>query len=98
MLYEVITGESNISNNSGAFATGGYIDYYPSMFVSHYATGVINFSATIVGGTAGIAIYIDWNNDMDFSDAGERVYTSNAYHRITSYNVCYTKLLRTVNL
>lgn len=72
-------GESNISNNSGAFATGGYIDYYPSMFASHYATGVINFSTTIVGGTAGIAIYIDWNNDMDFSDAGERVYTSNAY-------------------
>jgi len=72
-------GQTNISNNSGAFATNGYIDYSSTMSASQYATGILGFSVTIVGGTAGIAIYVDWNNDLDFSDSGEKAYTSNAY-------------------
>jgi hypothetical protein len=72
-------GSTNISNNSTAFSSGGYVNYSSSMAVSQFATGTVNFSATIVGGTAGIAIFVDYNNDFDFTDVGETVYNSAAY-------------------
>ena len=72
-------GVTNISNNSTAFSSGGYVNYSSSMAVSQFATSTVNFSATIVGGTAGIAIYVDYNNDLDFTDLGETVYNSGAY-------------------
>jgi hypothetical protein len=72
-------GSTNISNNSTAFSSGGYVNYSSSMAVSQFATGTVNFSATIVGGTAGIAIFVDYNNDFDFIDAGETVYNSAAF-------------------
>jgi hypothetical protein len=72
-------GATNISNNPTAFSSGGYVNYSSSMAVSQFATGTVNFSATIVGGTAGIAIFVDYNNDFDFTDVGETVYNSMAY-------------------
>jgi hypothetical protein len=72
-------GATNISNNPTAFSLGGYVNYSSSMAVSQFATGTVNFSATIVGGTAGIAIFVDYNNDFDFTDVGETVYNSAAY-------------------
>jgi len=71
-------GVTNISNNSNAFATGGYINYSSTISASHYASGSLGFSVTIVGGTAGIAIFVDWNKNFTF-DAGEAVYNSAAY-------------------
>jgi hypothetical protein len=72
-------GTTNISNNTGAIAANGYGNYFATFSASQFATGSLGFSATIVGGTAGIAVFVDWNNDLDFVDAGETVYTSNAY-------------------
>jgi len=72
-------GSTNISNNSTAFSSGGYVNYSSSMAVSQFATATVNFSATIVGGTAGIAIFVDYNNDLDFTDVGETAYNSAAY-------------------
>ncbi len=66
---------TNINNTTGA---NGYSDY-TAQAVTSYASGAFNFSVTTLPGTHGIGIWIDWNNDMDFSDSGEQVYMSNAY-------------------
>jgi hypothetical protein len=71
-------GVTNISNNTNAISASGY-GVFTSQSVSQYAGSTVGFQATIVGGTAGIAVFVDWNNDLDFADAGETVYSSNAY-------------------
>jgi hypothetical protein len=82
-------GTANISNNSNAFATNGYIDYSSTISASQFATASLSFSVTIVGGTAGIAIWVDWNKNFVF-DAGEVVYTSNAYRATGTTSSSFT--------
>ncbi len=77
--FSTTGGVTNISNASGDFAAGGYGDY-TAQSVSQIAGGGVDFSITINGGsTYGINIWVDWNNDLDFADAGESVYTSGVY-------------------
>ena len=71
-------GEDNISNLNSGFSAGGYGDY-TSLFVSQYANSSVNFSANFDGGTFGFGIWVDFNNDGDFTDTGERVYLSGFY-------------------
>ncbi|MBC7651900.1 MAG: T9SS type A sorting domain-containing protein, partial [Deinococcales bacterium] len=70
-------GISNISNSTG-YSAGGYADY-TSQFVSQYAGNNVSFSATIVGvtGQVGVGVWVDWNNNGDFVDTGEKVYNTN---------------------
>ena len=59
------------------------------MSTSQAAGGQVNFSIVLNDDTydwdtgdsegMGVAIYVDWNNDLDFDDANEQVYTSNSY-------------------
>ncbi len=69
-------GITNISNAS-TFTAGGYGDY-TSLSCSQQAGLPVSFTLAY-GSDPGSAIYIDWNNDLDFVDAFELVYTSNAY-------------------
>jgi hypothetical protein len=71
-------GIANISSTT--VANGGYA-YFPAQVVSQYPGSSVNFSVTqtATAGGAGITVFVDWNNDLDFADAGETVYTSNAY-------------------
>ena len=69
-------GVSNISNASG-FTAGGYANY-TAISCSQSAGGVVNFTLNY-NSDPGTKIFIDWNNDFDFNDAGENVYLSNAY-------------------
>jgi len=73
--------ELNTINNTSSCTAGGYIDY--GNISTTLAKGTA-YSATITPGITGqanpgaytndeIAIWIDYNNDMDFSDAGEQV-------------------------
>ncbi|MGB0982448.1 MAG: T9SS type A sorting domain-containing protein [Saprospiraceae bacterium] len=71
-------GSTNISNTGSGYATNGYQDA-TTMTVSQYATGSITFSTTLVGTTVGVNVWVDWNNDLDFDDTGEKVYASGAY-------------------
>lgn len=71
-------GFSNI-NNPTTFSAGGYGDYYASQVVSQIAGGTINFVVNTSSSTHGINIWVDWNNDFDFADAGEKVYASGGY-------------------
>jgi hypothetical protein len=69
---------TNITNNASGFATGGYQNNYSSATVTSFASGTVNYSLSIVGGTAGVAMWIDWNNNLVF-EASEVVYSSNSY-------------------
>ncbi len=71
----------NTINNTSSCTAGGYIDY--GNISTTLAKGTA-YSATITPGITGqanpgaytndeIAIWIDYNNDMDFSDVGEQV-------------------------
>lgn len=72
-------GITNISNLGSGLSAGGYGDF-TAMSVSQSAGAGITFSADFNGtNTFGFNIWIDWNNDNDFDDAGEKVYGSNAY-------------------
>ena len=70
-------GVTNISNASG-FTAGGYANYSPTVSCSQAAGLSVNFTLNYLS-DPGTKIFIDWNNDLDFNDAGENVYSSNAY-------------------
>ncbi|WP_271856119.1 T9SS type A sorting domain-containing protein [Patiriisocius marinus] len=69
---------TNISNASTGYGTDGYQDNYDTMSVTSYETGSISFTSTTVGNTVGAAIWIDWNNDLQF-ETSERVYNFGGY-------------------
>ncbi|SEQ10457.1 T9SS-dependent choice-of-anchor J family protein [Flavobacterium urocaniciphilum] len=71
-------GSQNISNLASGFTTGGYLNA-TSQFVEGYATSAFSFNGTIVGGTVGFAIWIDWNNDLILNNATEKVFNTTAY-------------------
>lgn len=73
--FSTTNGITNINNISGP---GDYSDY-TNLSVSQVAGGAVNFTITHhpynVGGS-GMALWIDWNNDFDFNDPGELIYTN----------------------
>lgn len=72
-------GLTNITNNTNAVSSGGYGNF-TAQSASQYPALAVNFTSTFSGSVSyGFAIFIDWNNDMDFLDAGETVYNSAAY-------------------
>ncbi|UUC45640.1 fibronectin type III domain-containing protein [Flavobacterium cerinum] len=72
-------GSTNISNTNSGYATNGYQDNYATGAVTQYPTGTVNFATTIVGGTVGTSIWVDWNNDLVFDNTTERVFVTTAY-------------------
>ena len=62
-------------NNASAFSAGGYGNF-TAQSVSQIAGQAITFSAAYTGGTFGFRIWVDWNNDFDFADVGETLFTS----------------------
>jgi len=73
----VTTGglSTNISNNSGAtISTNGYGDF-SSQFVDQYPANTIAYTPTATGTNTStkLGIWVDWNSDFDFDDAGENV-------------------------
>jgi predicted RNA-binding protein with TRAM domain len=76
--FTTTNGLSNISNSTTGYSTSGY-GVFTGQSVTQYAGNSLGFSVVLVGGTAGIGIWVDWNSDGDFSDANEAVYNSNNY-------------------
>ena len=77
--FSTTGGISNVSNLSSGYTTGGYQNNYATGTVTSYAEGSVDFSSIMVGGSAGTAIWIDWNKDFIFSDATEKVFTTSSY-------------------
>lgn len=76
--FSTNAGITNITNNASGYTTGGYQDNYNTSNVTSFPTGSVNYSFSIVGGTTGVAIWIDWNNNLVF-ETTEIAYTSNTY-------------------
>ncbi|RZJ34968.1 MAG: T9SS type A sorting domain-containing protein [Flavobacterium sp.] len=84
--FTTTNGITNIGNTTG-FTAGGYANY-TAQSVSQPAGQTINFSTTFIGGTFGFGIWVDWNNDLDFNDAGETMFLSSSYS--ASYSGSFT--------
>lgn len=76
--FSTTGGSTNITNEASGFSTGGYGDF-SSMSVTQGLGGSVNFSADIVGGTAGFRIWVDWNQDGQFDTTNEVAYNSTGY-------------------
>ena len=76
--FSTTGGSTNINRNSN-YTAGGYANYSGTDIVTQILGQSFNFSTTMSSGTHGINIYVDWNNDLDFNDAGELVYASGTY-------------------
>jgi hypothetical protein len=76
--FSTTGGIANITNNGSGLSTSGYGNF-TAQSVSQQPYGTVNFSSAYIGGTFGFNIWIDWNNDLDFNDSGEKVYGSGNY-------------------
>ncbi|WP_178989974.1 fibronectin type III domain-containing protein [Winogradskyella schleiferi] len=76
--FSTTGGTANITNNNSGFSTDGYGDF-TSNFVTQEAGLDIDFTANFQGGTHGFGIWVDFNDDGDFTDTGEEVYLSGFY-------------------
>ena len=71
-------GVTNIDNSTTG-AGYSYSDFYGTHSASAYPGLTVDFTITIAGGsTHGSAVWVDWNNDMTFSE-DERVYHTTSY-------------------
>ncbi|MEM7656322.1 MAG: SprB repeat-containing protein, partial [Bacteroidota bacterium] len=71
-------GITNIVNNSSGCASGGYV--FDSLQAITITAGD-SFGITVQAGPSwaqGFAIWIDWNNDVDYEDGGELVWSSSS--------------------
>lgn len=75
--FVTTNAQENISNEDSGYSENGYGDF-TDMTVTQTATGEINFEANLEGGTAGIQIWVDWNQDGVF-DEDEVAYQSSSY-------------------
>ncbi|NQX86660.1 MAG: fibronectin type III domain-containing protein [Flavobacteriaceae bacterium] len=69
----------NVSNTASGFASNGYGDYYDTMTIAVAANSGFEFTLELVGGSAGVAMWIDWNKDYSFDPATELVYETTSY-------------------
>ena len=78
--FSTTGGTANITNNASGYSATGYGNF-TGQAVSQINYGSVNFSVNLYDGfyTYGFNIWVDWNDDMDFSDAGELVYASGTY-------------------
>ena len=81
--FSTTGGITNISNLGTGFTTGGYANYsaqscsqYPSSSISYSITSVRTDSTDQ---TFFYYIWVDWNNDGDFVDAGETQLATTTY-------------------
>lgn len=79
--FSTTGGSTNITNNSSGYSTGGYGSFLAKNVTAQQGN-TVNFSASFGSSasyTFGFGIWVDWNQDGDFADAGENVYNSGSY-------------------
>jgi len=77
--FSTTGGSTNISNLASGYTTGGYQDNYSTQVVTDYQNGSFNFAMDIEGGTVGVAIWVDFNNNLTF-ETTEKVFNTTAYN------------------
>jgi len=64
----------NISYSTSTFPTNGY-DNQTSQVVEVYENGSFDIFTSYYYGNNGVKVWVDWNNDLDFDDTGEEIFT-----------------------
>ncbi|MCC6582176.1 MAG: T9SS type A sorting domain-containing protein, partial [Chitinophagales bacterium] len=85
--FTTTTGITNINNTSAA-GVGGYSNF-TAQSCSQYQGSAINLSISTNTSTHYFYVWVDWNNDGDFVDAGEDIVTSTTTF-LSSYSGSYT--------
>ena len=82
--FSTTLGSTNITNNSSGYSTNGYSN--TAQTVTQIQSSSINYSATIfnVAGAVSFGIFVDWNQDGDFADAGETAVSLGSSTQITT--------------
>ncbi len=75
--FSTTLGITNINNISG-YSANGYANN-TAQSVMALPNSTVNFAAAFTGGSFGFNIWVDWNKDNDFVDAGEKVFASGTY-------------------
>ncbi|MFD2552145.1 GEVED domain-containing protein [Bizionia sediminis] len=70
---------TNISNLGSGLSTNNYGDFYNTQAIEVVPGMSFDFSTTIVSGTVGSTIWIDWNNDFVFDQATETMFTTTSF-------------------
>ncbi|MFC2113862.1 immunoglobulin-like domain-containing protein [Bacteroidota bacterium] len=78
--FSTTGGSTNISNNSSGCSNNGFEYFYNKVLVAQPGDTIV-FSVGNIAPyyQAGYAIWMDWNNDFDFTDAGESLWNSGTY-------------------
>ncbi len=81
-------GVTNITNNNSGYSTNGYGNF-TNLSVSQYRGATVNFYGNFTDGSwqydgFGVGIWVDFNNDGDFNDAGETMFNGGYYDPINS--------------
>ncbi len=82
--FSTTGGSTNISNTGTGYSATGYGDF-TSQAVTQSVNASMSFNAVFGSGTNTFhfRIWVDWNNDFDFDDAGELMFDGTTYQ--TSY-------------
>ncbi|HUH50885.1 MAG TPA: GEVED domain-containing protein [Flavobacterium sp.] len=76
-------GTVNISNTDNGLSASGYGDFFIFHNVTQEVGNEVSFEATTMGTqTSGFKIWVDWNQNGSFEDAGELMYSTTAYANI----------------
>ncbi|WP_418636995.1 GEVED domain-containing protein, partial [Winogradskyella sp.] len=81
-------GVTNITNNNSGYSTNGYGNF-TNLSVSQYRGATVNFYGNFRDGSwqydgFGVGIWVDFNNDGDFNDAGETIFNGGYYDPVNS--------------
>ncbi|MBU2922872.1 fibronectin type III domain-containing protein [Winogradskyella psychrotolerans] len=81
-------GVTNITNNNSGYSANGYGNF-TNLSVSQYRGSAVNFYGNFEDGSwsydgFGVGVWVDFNNDGDFNDAGETVFNYGYYDPINS--------------
>ncbi len=75
----------DLANNTGSASAGGYGNFTSQVLMAA-PSDVVNATVNLTPSYSGyVRIYVDWNNDLDFADAGEQVVStgSSSTHNVT---------------
>jgi hypothetical protein len=75
--FNTTGGTTNITNNASGYSTNGYGDF-TTQKVTQLQGGTVNFAGTLVIGDEGVAIWVDFNDNLTF-ETTERLYNSGTY-------------------
>jgi hypothetical protein len=78
--FSTTNGFAEITNFGTGYSAGGYGNF-TAQAVADTAGGSVNFSAVFGSGsnTFHFRIWVDWNQDFDFDDAGEQLFDGTVY-------------------